>query len=91
MCGRNRLENIPLLTPHDEVKFVMCSREDYEWARDRLSEFALPSRVRAVLFSAAFGKLPLSQLAEWILEDRLPVRFQLQLHKYIWEPSQRGV
>ena len=80
---RNRWENIPLLTPRDEVKFVICSREDYEWSRVVLAEHALPARCD-VLFSPSFGQVAPRELAQWIVDDRLPVRFQLQLHKVLW-------
>ncbi|TZF90008.1 7-carboxy-7-deazaguanine synthase QueE [Cognatilysobacter lacus] len=80
---RNRWENIALLTPHDEVKFVICSRDDYEWSRAVVAEHALPSRCD-VLFSPSFGQVAPRDLAQWIVEDRLPVRFQLQLHKILW-------
>lgn len=80
---RNRFENLALLTPHDQLKFVLCSRADYEWARDLLQERAaqLPAQV---LFSPAWGQLEPRELAGWILADRLPVRLQVQLHKYLW-------
>lgn len=80
---RNRWENVALLTPHDEVKFVICSREDYEWSRAVLAEHALPARCD-VLFSPSFGQVAPRDLAQWIVDDRLPVRFQLQLHKILW-------
>jgi 7-carboxy-7-deazaguanine synthase len=80
---RNRLENLPLLTPHDQLKFVVCDRADYEWARGMLREHALAARCE-VLFSPSFGQVAPRELAAWILEDRLDVRFQLQLHKAIW-------
>lgn len=80
---RNRLENLPLLTPHDQLKFVVCDRADYEWARGMLREHALASRCE-VLFSPSFGQVAPRELAAWILEDQLDVRFQLQLHKAIW-------
>lgn len=89
--ARNRLENIPHLTKRDEVKFVIGSREDYEWARDRVREYDLPARCGTVLFSPIFGRIEPRQIVEWILDDRLPVRFQLQMHKFIWEPRKRGV
>ncbi|MFL0796936.1 MAG: 7-carboxy-7-deazaguanine synthase QueE [Cellvibrionaceae bacterium] len=82
--GRNRYENIPLLLPHDQVKMVICNREDYEWARFKLSEYNLVDRVRDVLFSPCHGEVKPADLAQWILEDKLPVRFQLQLHKLLW-------
>ncbi len=82
--ARNDYDNIPLLTTHDQVKFVICDREDYEWARFKLDEYGLAERVSDVLFSPSHGELAARQLAEWILEDRLPVRLQLQLHKLLW-------
>lgn len=82
--GRNRWENIPLLGPQDQIKFVICSREDYEWARFKVDEYQLAGRVAEVLFSPSFGQIEPLTLAEWILEDNLPVRFQLQLHKLLW-------
>lgn len=81
--SRNRYENIALLTPRDQVKFVICDRADYEWSRFKLHEYALAERCE-VLFSGSHGQLADAQLAEWILADRLPVRFQLQLHKILW-------
>jgi 7-carboxy-7-deazaguanine synthase len=90
-CARNRLENLPLLGPRDEVKFVIGSTEDYAWAVGMLRNGDWPSRVRAVLMSPVFGNMDLRWLAERILEDRLPVRLQTQLHKQIWEPHRRGV
>lgn len=85
--GRNRWENIPLLHPQDQVKFVICSREDYEWARFKLDEHRLNERVGDVLFSPSFGQIQPLELAEWILADNLPVRFQLQLHKLLWNDT----
>lgn len=81
---RNRYENIELLNPHDQVKFVICSRADYEWARFKLAEYNLPTKVTEVLFSASHEELPHRDLADWIVADRLPVRFQMQLHKLLW-------
>lgn len=80
---RNLLANLPLLTPHDQLKFVVCDRGDYEWARGMLAEHALADRCE-VLFSPSFGQQPARELAEWIIGDRLPVRFQMQLHKQLW-------
>jgi 7-carboxy-7-deazaguanine synthase len=85
--GRNDYSNIALLTAIDQVKFVICSREDYEWARFKLDEFQLAAKVSDVLFSPSHTELPGRQLAEWILEDNLPVRMQLQLHKYLWDDA----
>jgi 7-carboxy-7-deazaguanine synthase len=82
--SRNRYENMFLLGQHDQVKFVICSREDYEWARSKLIEFNLPQRVGEVLFSPSFQQVQARELAEWIIADNLPVRFQLQLHKLLW-------
>ncbi|MEM9445087.1 MAG: radical SAM protein [Verrucomicrobiota bacterium] len=91
MEGRNRYENISCLKMKDEVKFVIASRNDYEWSRQKVREFELQDKVRTVLFSAVFGKCEPQALVEWIVEDKLPVRFQLQMHKFIWEPKKRGV
>lgn len=90
MAGRNLWSNLSHLIAKDEVKFVIGSRQDYEWARAALVEHDLAARV-TVLFSGVFGALPLEQLAEWVLEDNLPVRFQIQMHKYLWSPERRGV
>jgi len=81
--ARNRWANLDALQPHDEIKFVLCDRADYDWARERLAEHRLAQRC-AVLFSPSQGQVDAGQLAEWILADRLPVRFQLQLHKVLW-------
>jgi 7-carboxy-7-deazaguanine synthase len=88
---RNLFSNIDYLTSRDEVKFVIGSREDYEWSRAQLREYRLADRCRAVLFSPIFGRIDPSEIVEWILADKLPVRFQLQMHKFIWTPTQRGV
>ena len=82
---RNDYDNIPLLRKQDQVKFVLCDRQDYEWARFKLDEYQLHEKVTDVLFSPSFGQLQGRQLAEWILEDNLPVRLQLQLHKLLWD------
>jgi 7-carboxy-7-deazaguanine synthase len=87
--ARNRLENLALLTPHDQLKFVLTGREDYEWARHMLRQHRLHERCE-VLFSPAYGALSPTQLAEWILADRLLVRLQIQLHKLLWG-ERRGV
>ena len=84
---RNRLENIPLLTAHDQVKFVICDRADYDWARGVVAEHALAARCD-VLFSPSFGQVAPRDLAEWILADKLPVRFQMHLHKLLWGDAQ---
>jgi 7-carboxy-7-deazaguanine synthase len=88
---KNVWSNIEHLTSRDEVKFVMGSREDYEWSRDKVQRHSLASRCRAVLFSPIFGRIDPREIVEWILADRLDVRFQLQMHKFIWSPTQRGV
>ena len=82
-CERNLLANVAELRPTDQVKFVICDRADYEWSRAMLSEHGLAGRCQ-VLFSASHGQLDSRELAEWILADRLPVRLQVQLHKYLW-------
>jgi 7-carboxy-7-deazaguanine synthase len=89
--ARNLWSNIELLTRRDEVKFVLSDRADYEWAREMIRRHDLAARVNAVLMSCAFGRLEPARLAAWILADRLPVRLQLQAHKYIWPPDARGV
>jgi 7-carboxy-7-deazaguanine synthase len=78
---RNRWQNLELLTPRDAVKIVLCGRADYEWARDVLAKHSLPC---PVFFSPSHEELPAGALADWILEDRLPVRLQVQLHKVLW-------
>jgi 7-carboxy-7-deazaguanine synthase len=88
---RNRFENIEHLTQRDEVKFVIGSREDYEWSRAEVQRLDLAARCRAVLFSPIFGRIDPREIVEWVLADKLPVRFQLQMHKFIWTPTQRGV
>jgi len=90
---RNLLSNLPILTKHDQIKFVIADRQDYEWSRDMLKQNALDQIVSEVWFSPAFAvekgqvRLPTfaRDLADWIVEDRLPVRFQLQLHKLLWQ------
>lgn len=81
--ARNRWENIDFLTAHDQLKFVICDRADYEWARQMLADYKLSTRCE-VLFSPCQGLLPATELADWIVADRLPVRFQMQLHKLLW-------
>lgn len=90
MSDRNFWGNIRELKPTDEVKFVLRDRADFEWAMDAIREHGLSGRC-PVLFSPVFGELDPAALAAWILESRAPVRMQLQLHKFIWEPSTRGV
>ncbi len=88
---RNLWANLEHLTPNDEVKCVIGSREDYEWSRAQVLEHRLAERCRAVLFSPIFGRIDPREIVEWILADKLPVRFQLQMHKFIWTPTKRGV
>jgi 7-carboxy-7-deazaguanine synthase len=90
MVARNRWDNLGHLDADDEIKFVICDRSDYEWARGVVGEHGLTER-HAVLFSPAWDKVDPAELAEWILADRLLVRMQLQIHKYIWSPTARGV
>jgi 7-carboxy-7-deazaguanine synthase len=80
---RNRWDNLALLTPHDQVKFVVCSRADYEWSREVVQSRALHARCD-VLFSPSKSEVTPTELADWIVADRLPVRFQMQLHKLLW-------
>ena len=82
-ASRNRVENFALLTPRDQLKFVICSREDFDWSKAYLEQHALAGRCQ-ILFSPSYTQVPATQLAEWILAERLPVRFQLQLHKILW-------
>jgi 7-carboxy-7-deazaguanine synthase len=89
---KNRLENLKILTPLDEIKFVIGSREDYEYASFILAtDLPHRDRMKLPLFSPVFGKIDPQTLAQWILQDRLDVRLQLQLHKLIWGPGCRGV
>lgn len=89
---RNLYENIEHLEPHDEVKFVIASRADYEWSVAKVREYNLTDRVTAVLFSCVFGMVEPADMVQWILDDRLyGVRYQLQAHKIIWPPDMKGV
>ena len=88
---RNRYENIAHLAPRDEVKFVIGSREDYLWSKQKLAEFSLLERCGTVLFSPIFGRIDPREIVDWMLEDNLKVRFQLQMHKFIWAPETKGV
>jgi 7-carboxy-7-deazaguanine synthase len=90
-CARNLYSNIPHLTRRDEVKFVIGSREDYEWSRGQILEHNLARRCGAVLFSPVFGSIEPVRIVEWMLEDKVEARFQLQMHKFIWDPAARGV
>jgi 7-carboxy-7-deazaguanine synthase len=88
---RNLWSNIQHLTTRDEVKFVVGSREDYEWSREKMREHNLSERCHAVLFSPIFGRIEPREIVEWMLADNLSARFQLQMHKFIWSPTMRGV
>jgi 7-carboxy-7-deazaguanine synthase len=88
---RNHWENLTALAPHDEVKFVIKDRGDYEFAREVIASHGLPSRVAAVLLSPVHGVLDPRTLSEWMLADHLQARLQIQLHKLIWSPETRGV
>ena len=90
MAGKNRWENIALLKPVDEVKFVIGSAGDYQWSKEKIAEYRLSER-HQVLFSPVWGDLEPRQLAEWILTDGLNVRVQIQLHKLLWGAETRGV
>mgnify|MGYP000952173009 CR=1 FL=1 len=89
-CHRNLYSNLDELNRQDEVKFVVGDRNDYQWARKLLYDYDLTDRC-SVLLSTVFGKLSTQQLVKWILEDNLKVRFQLQMHKYIWDPCKKSV
>ena len=85
---KNDWRNLDRLAPHDEVKFVVPDRADYEFARDVIAKYDLPARAAAILISPVHGGLDPRILSEWMLADRLPARLQLQLHKFIWSPEQ---
>jgi 7-carboxy-7-deazaguanine synthase len=88
---RNDWSNLDRLRPHDEVKFVVKDRADYEFAREVIIKHRLGERAAAVHLSPVHGVMDLRQLSEWAMADRLPARLQIQLHKYIWDPDTRGV
>lgn len=90
MAARNRMANLALLNGGDEVKFVIRDRLDYEWAKELVLREKLHETC-PVLFSPVWDAVPFADLAEWILDDGLPVRYQLQIHKFIWDPRARGV
>ena len=90
-CDRNDYRVLDSMNENDELKFVIGSREDYDWSVRLIREHELARRRFGLLFSTVHGALQPRRLAEWIIEDRLPVRFQLQQHKYVWEPDARGV
>ena len=87
---KNNLDNLKLLAPHDEVKFVILDKKDYEWSRDIIKRYKI-NETAHILVSPVFDKLELKEMVKWILEDRLPVRLQTQLHKIIWDKNTIGV
>jgi 7-carboxy-7-deazaguanine synthase len=89
-CEKVNWENIARLNEHDEVKFVIGDRADYDWACDMIRKHGLSQRC-AVLISTVFGKIDPKDVSQWMIEDKLDARFQLQMHKYIWNPETRGV
>jgi 7-carboxy-7-deazaguanine synthase len=89
-CERNRYENLDHLKPTDQIKFVIASRRDFDWTVETIRRHRLDERF-VVLLSAVFGRVTLADLAAWLLDSRLNVRMQLQMHKYIWDPKARGV
>lgn len=90
MTKKNYFDNINYIKPSDEIKFVIGSREDYEWTKNILERYGLTSKCE-ILFSVVFGRLEPVELVRWILKDKLKVRFQLQMHKFIWNPDAKGV
>lgn len=88
-AAKNRWSNLDILRPHDEIKFVLADRADYDWARQVIADRSLDRWT--ILFSPVWGELELKPLAEWMLADRLPARLQTQLHKHIWGPDVKGV
>ncbi len=90
MEKKNLYENINFLKPADELKFVIGNREDYDWSKEIISEYDLKDKSE-ILFSVVFGELEPVSLVNWIIEDKLDVRYQLQMHKYIWHPETKGV
>ena len=90
MEKKNLYENIDYLKPKDELKFVIGNREDYDWSKKIITEYDLKNKSK-ILFSVVFGELEPVSLVNWIIEDKLDVRYQLQMHKYIWHPEEKGV
>jgi len=90
MTKKNLYENIEFLKPTDELKFVIGDYEDYQWAKKIISKYNIENRCQ-ILFSPVFGKIEPKEIVNWILKDKLKVRFQLQMHKHIWEPTAKGV
>ncbi len=89
--SKNRWSNLEHITPADELKFVLATREDYEWMRETVRTRQLPQRTPNLLVSTVFGRLAAKDVVAWVLADKLPVRVQLQMHKYIWPPDTVGV
>ncbi len=90
MVDHNNYSNLSLLSPKDEVKFVISDRSDFEWALDICRRYGLFNK-HTLLFSPSFNRMPPDQLAQWIIDEKIPVRLQIQQHKYIWSPTTRGV
>lgn len=90
MTKKNHYDNISYLKDFDEVKFVIGSREDYEWSKQMIEQYQLDKKC-IVLFSPVFGSIEPVNIVDWLLEDKLNVRFQLQMHKFIWDPATKGV
>ena len=90
MVKKNLWSIVDDLQPHDEVKFVIGNRKDFDWAKDRITEYSL-DKICTLLFSPTFGEIDPQQIVEWILAENLPVRMQLQMHKMIWSPEEKGV
>jgi 7-carboxy-7-deazaguanine synthase len=90
MMKKNLYENVEYVKSNDEVKFVIGNREDYDWAKEVIVKYNITEKC-SVLFSTVFGTLNPATMVEWILQDKLNVRFQLQMHKYIWDPKTKGV
>jgi 7-carboxy-7-deazaguanine synthase len=90
MDKKNLYENIAYLKPYDELKFVIGNREDYNWSKEIIAKYSISSKCK-ILCSVVFGKLEPLELVSWIIEDKLDIRYQLQMHKYIWHPEKKGV
>ena len=90
MVKKNLWSIVDHFQPHDEVKFVIGNREDFDWAKNRIEEYSL-DKICTLLFSPTFGEIDPQQIVEWILAENLPVRIQMQMHKMIWSPEEKGV
>lgn len=90
MVKKNLWSIVEDLKAHDEIKFVIGNREDFDWAKDRITEYSL-EKICTLLFSPTFGKIDPQEIVEWILAENLPVRMQMQMHKMIWNPEEKGV